>query len=315
VEPRDPLALKVLGRSLLQLQAFDAAAEALAAQLAISPAEAALGTRALVRQGQILAAGKVLCSGRPELEAQDPDLAARILQLLRHRTRPKAATAQERESGLELLMRLEPDDAASLLALMRLRIEQGSLSAVEDLWRKSAAGLVSARSDGLADVADQIVPELISAAKRALGEASYRDAHRWVSLALALDPENASASDVHASVKTRRIAEARKSFGDESAVSLLTNELATDYPDEPMRERVHAHALMQERSYMQARAVLAELCGHPAASADDFVQFARACRATHELDAAIDACFEALSRKHEHQTAIFLLTQLLPARE
>lgn len=309
LEPMDSVALRYLARSTLGTGDIEATVSALTELLSSSAPDAATGIRALLRSGEVLAAARVLLVDPARIADCDPELLQRIGVLLRHMASRKQLDGEQRIAAFDAALALDPDNTVLRIDLCRL------LLASDDVPSLAAHLSHLAEPPSRQAAAGALLRDIVIRGKKCFREEQLEQAHDWVRLALLLDASE-SMQDLSDRIRTRRLSHVRRSLVNRSADGLeQTTGLFADYPDDAGARSLHARALIAGRFYAAAVALLRSAAQKGNATADDYVQLARACRASHDLEGAIGACFDALALHHEETTALALLSQLLPNRQ
>lgn len=309
ITPDDNIALRTLARSTLSLGDIEGTIAALTNLLPSSVNEAAAGIRALLRHGEVQAAARVAAVAPARIESCDSEVLPRIVTLLRQQALRKQNPAQERVAAFEMALALAPDNAALRIDFLRLLASAGEAAA----FARNARLVTDATA--LADASATLARDVGNRARQAFRDQRWQEAHEWLQAGSRLGLEQA-AGDLAERIKARRLAEARKTLvAKEPDSQQHTAALLADYPEDGAARSLHARALIANRHYAQAKTLLQAVSAQGAATADDYVQLARACRASQDIESAIGACFDALALRHEDPTALVLLGHLLPGRE
>lgn len=163
---------------------------------------------------------------------------------------------------------------------------------------------------------DRRTKALLLQARKALAESDFDAATNLVAALLKIDPGNAAGNAFVEKLRVHRCSNARKRLNsrDDDVLDEI-DAIHALYPTDTLARRLKARALIARREHGSARDILGDLITHHEASADDFVQYARVCRSTHDVEAAIGACFDALALQPEAPAALALMERLLPPRE
>ncbi|WP_448951186.1 hypothetical protein [Labrys neptuniae] len=309
ITPGDNIALRTLARSTLNLGDIEGTIAALTSLLPAFVSEAVAGIRALLRNGEVQAAARVAVTAPDKIKACDEEVLARIVTLLRQQALRKQNAPEERQAAFEMALALIPDNATLRIDFLRLLATTGQ--AVTFARNARQVGDTTA----LADAAPTLARDVGNRARQAFRDQHWQEAQEWLQAGSRLGLD-AAAGDLAERIKTRRLAEARKALvAKEPGSEARTATLLADYPEDGGARNLHARALIANRRYAEAKTLLQAVAAQDAATADDFIQLARACRASHDIENAIGACFDALASRHEDPTALLLLGQLLPGRE
>ncbi|MGJ4854451.1 hypothetical protein ACN6KF_000384 [Labrys sp. La1] len=309
ITPDDNIALRTLARSTLSLGDIEGTIAALTNLLPSSINEAVAGIRGLLRHGEVQAAARVATVSPVRIQSCDSEVLPRIVTLLRQQALRKQNPTQERVTAFEMALSLAPDNVALRIDFLRLLAAAGEAG---EFARN--AGLV-ADAAALADASATLSRDVGNRARQAFRDQAWQEAHAWLQAGSRLGLD-AAAGDLAERIKARRLAEARKALvAKEPDSHEHTAALLEDYPEDGAARSLHARALIANRHYAQAKTLLQAVSAQGAATADDYVQLARACRASQDIENAIGACFDALALRHEDPTALVLLDHLLPGRE
>lgn len=309
ITPDDNIALRTLARSTLSLGDIEGTIAALTSLLPASAGEAVAGIRALLRNGEVRAAARVAAVAPARIEASDAELLPRIVTLLRQQALRKQNPVEERSEAFEMALALAPANAALRIDYLRLLATTGEAGAFA-----RHAGLVTDAA-ALADASATLGRDVGNRARQAFRDQRWQEAHEWLQAGSRLGLEPAS-GDLGDRIKARRLAETRRALvAKEPGNRERTATLLADYPEDGAARSLHARALIANRQFAEAKTLLQAVAAQGAATADDFVQLARACRASQDIESAIGACFDALAMRHEDPTALVLLGHLLPGRE
>lgn len=309
ITPDDNIALRTLARSTLSLGDIEGTIVALTNLLPASVNEAVAGIRALLRNGEVQAAARVAAVAPARIQSCDAEVLPRIVTLLRQQALRKQNPIEERVIAFDMALGLAPGNTALRIDYLRVLATAGEAEA----FARNAKLVTDASA--LADASAALARDVGNRARQAFRDQRWQEAHHWLQAGGRLGLEQA-AGDLGDRIKARRLAEARKALvAKEPGSQERTAALLADYPEDGAARSLHARALIAGRHFAEARTLLQAVAAQGAATADDYVQLARACRASQDIESAIGACFDALALRHEDPTALLLLDHLLPGRE